>query len=102
MNYLAFYVHVNIFFCVSLTIFPPFSRFEADGQLEAMFSGVRVIDIQGCCVRLSLKTYIPNIDKILLRHKLDFVEPPMSEHEMLVEFSERNMDIKSMEVDLLL
>lgn len=73
-------------------------RFEADGQLEAMFSGVRVIDIQGCCVRLSLKTYIPNIDKILLRHKLDFVEPPMSEHEMLVEFSERNMDIKSMEI----
>ncbi|XP_042466074.1 uncharacterized protein LOC122048590 [Zingiber officinale] len=77
-------------------------RFEADGQLEAMFSGLRVIDIQGCYVRLSLKTYIPNIDTILLRHKVDFVEPPMSEHEMLVEFSERNMDIKSIEVDLLL
>ncbi|XP_042458345.1 uncharacterized protein LOC122042352 isoform X1 [Zingiber officinale] len=73
-------------------------RFEADGQLEAMFSGLRVIDIQGCYVRLSLKTYIPNIDTILLRHKVDFVEPPMSEHEMLVEFSERNMDIKSIEI----
>ncbi|XP_074590927.1 uncharacterized protein LOC141846778 isoform X2 [Curcuma longa] len=73
-------------------------RFEAYRQLEAMFSGLRVIDIQGCCVRLSLKTYIPNIDNILLRHKVDFVEPPISEHEMLVEFSERNMDIKSMEI----
>ncbi|KAG6525482.1 hypothetical protein ZIOFF_015438 [Zingiber officinale] len=77
---------------------PDVSLFEADGQLEAMFSGLRVIDIQGCYVRLSLKTYIPNIDTILLRHKVDFVEPPMSEHEMLVEFSERNMDIKSIEV----
>ncbi|THU50519.1 hypothetical protein C4D60_Mb06t21060 [Musa balbisiana] len=73
-------------------------RLEAVGQLEHMFSDVRVIDFQGSCIRLSLKTPIPNIDGFIIQHNLDFVEPFVSEHEMLIEVIDKTMELKSVEI----
>ncbi|CAL9095215.1 unnamed protein product [Musa acuminata var. zebrina] len=73
-------------------------RLEAVGQLEHMFSDVRVIDFQGSCIRLSLKTPIPNIDGFIIQHNLDFVEPFVSEHEMLIEVTDKTMELKSVEI----
>ncbi|CAL9120698.1 unnamed protein product [Musa textilis] len=73
-------------------------RLEAVGQLEHMFSDVRVIDFQGSCIRLSLKTSIPNIDGFIIQHNLDFVEPFVSEHEMLIEVTDKTMELKSAEI----
>ncbi|WOL11402.1 hypothetical protein Cni_G20164 [Canna indica] len=73
-------------------------RFEAFGQLENMFSEVKVIDYQGGCIRLSLKTPIPNLDGFLLRHKFDYMDPSVAEHEMLIELTERTMELKKVEI----
>nr|XP_009405498.1 PREDICTED: uncharacterized protein LOC103988637 [Musa acuminata subsp. malaccensis]XP_009405499.1 PREDICTED: uncharacterized protein LOC103988637 [Musa acuminata subsp. malaccensis] len=73
-------------------------RLEAVGHLEHMFSDARVIDFQGSCIRLSLKTPIPNIDGFISQHNLDFVEPFVSEHEMLIEVIDKTMELKSVEI----
>ncbi|RZR90254.1 hypothetical protein BHM03_00018106 [Ensete ventricosum] len=63
-----------------------------------MFSDVRVIDFQGSCIRLSLKTPIPNIDGFIIQRNLDFVEPFVSEHEMLIEVIDKTMELKRVEI----
>ncbi|KAG1370087.1 hypothetical protein COCNU_15G004530 [Cocos nucifera] len=73
-------------------------RVEAIGQIEYMLSGVKVIELEGTCLRLSLKTPIPTSDSLLLRHKLDCVrEPTVLDHELLIEVVDKTLELKSVE-----
>ncbi|XP_073099269.1 uncharacterized protein [Elaeis guineensis] len=74
-------------------------RVEAIGQIEYMFSGVKVIELEGTCLRLSLKTPIPTPDSLLLRHKLDCArEPTVLDHELLIEVVDKTLELKSVEI----
>ncbi|XP_026660260.2 uncharacterized protein LOC103706522 isoform X1 [Phoenix dactylifera] len=74
-------------------------RAEAIGQIEYMLSGVKVIELEGTCLRLSLKTPIPTSDSFLLRHKLDCIrEPTVMDHELLIEVVDKTLELKSVEI----
>lgn len=92
-------LYVPLFFPYSDTFFAVYFRVEAIGQIEYMLSGVNVIELEGTCLRLSLKTPIPTSDSLLLRHKLDCLrEPNVLDHELLIEVVDKTLELKSVEV----
>ena len=74
-------------------------RIEAIGQIEDKLSEVKVLEFEGNCIRLSLKTPIPSSDSLLLRHKLDCLfEPSIVEHELLIEVVDKTLELHKVEV----
>jgi hypothetical protein len=65
-----------------------------------MLSAVKVLEVRDNCTRLFLTGPIFTSDGVLMGQKLDLsIEKPIhSDHELLIEFAEGNMELKKMEV----
>ena len=62
-------------------------------------TGLKVIDFEGNCIRLSLTTFIPNLEGLLREHKIENVnEPSELNHELLIEVMDKSMELKNVEV----
>ncbi|GMP78020.1 hypothetical protein CsSME_00034109 [Camellia sinensis var. sinensis] len=74
-------------------------RFEAIEKIEDALTGLKVIEYEGNCIRLSLKTCIPNSESLLFQHKIeDIAESLEQNHELIIEVVEGTLDLKSVEI----
>ncbi|KAF9594281.1 hypothetical protein IFM89_028938 [Coptis chinensis] len=61
-------------------------RIEAVGQIEDMFTGIKVVDFDGSEIRLSLETFIPTLDDFFSQQKMVFTSnPPTVNHELFIK-----------------
>ncbi|KAM3357056.1 hypothetical protein P3S68_023770 [Capsicum galapagoense] len=75
-----------------------FNRFEAIEQIEDAFSGLKIVEFEGNHVRLSLRTFIPNLENLPHNHTIDVAEPPEQNHELLIELMDGTMELKHVEI----
>ncbi|CAN0875314.1 hypothetical protein LINGRAHAP2_LOCUS10754, partial [Linum grandiflorum] len=74
-------------------------RFDALEQIEKALSGLEVTEVDGNCIKLSLKTYTPNLGDILCQQKIEGpVELSELHHEFLIEVSNETMGFKKVEM----
>lgn len=74
-------------------------RFDAVEQIEDSLTGLKVIDFDGKCFRLSMQTYIPTLEESSFQHKIeDVIEPSEVNHELLIEVIDGTMEIKNVEM----
>ncbi|KAH9649797.1 reverse transcriptase domain-containing protein [Citrus sinensis] len=74
-------------------------RFDAVEQIEDTLTGLKVIDFDGKCFRLSMQTYIPTLEESSFQHKIeDVIEPSEVNHELLIEVIDGTMEIKNVEM----
>ncbi|KAK1592341.1 hypothetical protein Q3G72_023323 [Acer saccharum] len=76
-----------------------FKRFEAAEQIEDLLTGLKVIEVDGNCFRLSLQTYIPKLEGLLFQQRMEDVnEPSEVNHELLIEIVNGSMELKNVEI----
>ncbi|GMH08040.1 hypothetical protein Nepgr_009880 [Nepenthes gracilis] len=76
-----------------------FKRFEAIAKIEEAFTGLKVIEFEGNCLKLLLRTYIPNVEGLMCHQQLeDVVEPSELNHEILVEVMDGTLELKNVEI----
>lgn len=74
-------------------------RFESVSQIEDKLSDVKVLEFEGNCIRISMKTSVPSSDGLLFRHKFDnLVKPHVVEHELLVEVVDNTLELRKVEI----
>ncbi|XP_022859779.1 uncharacterized protein LOC111380444 [Olea europaea var. sylvestris] len=74
-------------------------RFEAVEKFEDALTGVRVIEFEENCIRLSLKTYIPNFESIISQQKIEgAIDPLELNHELIVETVDGTLEPKNVEI----
>ncbi|KAK6266048.1 hypothetical protein QUC31_016885 [Theobroma cacao] len=79
-----------------------FKRLDTLEQIEDALTGLKVIGFDGNCIRLSLQTYIPKLEGLLCQKTIeDISEPSEMNHELLVEIVDGTMEIKNVEVWLI-
>lgn len=89
-----------LFFCELQLKFCIF-RFDAVEKIEEAFTGVKVIEIEGNNIRLSLKTYIPYLEIVLRKQDIEsIIEPLEMNHELIVETVDGTWQLKNFEVRL--
>lgn len=70
--------------------------------MEATLTGLKVIDIDGNCIRLSLQTYIPTLEGFYKGQRFeDSAAKSVVNHELLIEIVDESMELKNIEVRLL-
>ncbi|WMV48314.1 hypothetical protein MTR67_041699 [Solanum verrucosum] len=74
-----------------------FNRFEAIEKIEDAFSGLKIVEFEGNRIRLSLRTFIPNLENLLHNQTIDVAEPPEQNHELLIELMDGTMELKHVE-----
>ncbi|PON34335.1 reverse transcriptase-like protein [Parasponia andersonii] len=73
--------------------------FDAIEQIEDAFTGVKVIAFDENCIRLSLQTFIPKLERILSQQKIEAINVPEEvKHELMIEVFEGSMDQKNVEI----
>ncbi|XP_055813911.1 uncharacterized protein LOC129883287 [Solanum dulcamara] len=75
-----------------------FHRFEAIEKIEDAFSGLKIVEFEGNRIRLSLRTFIPNLENLLHNQTIDVAEPREQNHELLVELMDGTMELKHVEI----
>ncbi|KAA8527909.1 hypothetical protein F0562_035222 [Nyssa sinensis] len=76
-----------------------FKRFEAIEKFEDELTGLKVIEFEGNCIRLSLRTYIPNLESLLSQQKIEgSIEALEQNHELLIEVVDGTMELKNVEI----
>ncbi|KAL5848537.1 hypothetical protein ACOSQ4_006550 [Xanthoceras sorbifolium] len=76
-----------------------FKRFDAAEQIEDSLTGLKVIEFDGNCFRLSLQTYIPKLEGLLFQQRIEDVnEPSEVNHELLIEIVNGSMELKNVEI----
>ncbi|XXG77216.1 hypothetical protein AAC387_Pa08g1406 [Persea americana] len=76
-----------------------FKRAEAIGQIEGLLSDLKVIEFDGNCIRLAMKTSFPTLESLSCLQKLDFAnEPSVLDHELLIELEDGTMQLKNVEI----
>ncbi|XP_057766263.1 uncharacterized protein LOC130986763 isoform X2 [Salvia miltiorrhiza] len=76
-----------------------YKRFEAVEKIGEAFTGVKVIEIEGNNIRLSLKTYIPYLETVLHRQDIEsIVEPLELNHELTIEIVDDTWELKNAEI----
>ncbi|KAH0635069.1 hypothetical protein KY284_037855 [Solanum tuberosum] len=75
-----------------------FNRFEAIEKIEDAFSGLKIVEFEGNRIRLSLRTFIPNLENLLHNQTIDVAEPPEQNHELLIELMDGTMELKHVEI----
>ncbi|XP_049406822.1 uncharacterized protein LOC125870429 [Solanum stenotomum] len=75
-----------------------FNRFEAIEKIEDAFSGLKIVEFEGNRIRLSLRTFIPNLENLLHNQIIDVAEPPEQNHELLIELMDGTMELKHVEI----
>lgn len=74
-------------------------RFDAAEQIEDSLSGLKVVEFDGNRFRLSLQTYIPKLDGMIFKQRIENVNQPSEvNHELLVEMANGSMELKNVEV----
>ncbi|XP_071938271.1 uncharacterized protein [Coffea arabica] len=73
--------------------------FEVVEKIEDALSGLKVLEFEGNSVRLSLTTYIPNMDNMICLQKVELsVEPSEQNHELLIEVVDGTLELKNAEI----
>lgn len=68
-------------------------------KVEDALSGLKVTDVEGNRIRLSLRTYVPNLDGLLSQQKIEDVSSTLEQnHELVLEVVDGTMQIKNVEV----
>ncbi|XP_021658921.2 uncharacterized protein LOC110648868 isoform X2 [Hevea brasiliensis] len=76
-----------------------FKRIDAAEQIEDTLSGLKVIDFDGICIQLSLRTYLPKLEDLLCQQKIEnAAEPSEVNHELLIEVVNGTMELKNAEI----
>ncbi|KAJ9153991.1 hypothetical protein P3X46_027372 [Hevea brasiliensis] len=76
-----------------------FKRIDAVEQIEDTLSGLKVIEFDGICIRLSLRTYLPKLEDLLCQQKIEgAAEPSEVNHELLIEVVNGTMELKNAEI----
>lgn len=77
-----------------------FRKLEAVEKIEDSISCFKVVEYEGNCIKLSLRTYIPDIESIMSLQKMeDHIEKPSEKnHELLLELSDMTMELKKVEI----
>lgn len=75
-----------------------FNRFEAIEKIEDAFSGLKIVEFEGNRIRLSLRTFIPNLENLLHNQTIGVAEPPEQNHELLIELVDGTMELKHVEI----
>ncbi|KAI3470020.1 hypothetical protein Pfo_026683 [Paulownia fortunei] len=76
-----------------------FKRFEAVEKIEDALTGLRVIEIEGNSIRLSLKTYIPYLETVLRQQDIEnVIEPLEINHELIIETVDGTWELKNVEI----
>ncbi|KAL8525233.1 hypothetical protein ACS0TY_014745 [Phlomoides rotata] len=76
-----------------------FKRFNAVEKIEDSLTGLKVIEIEGNSVRLSLKTYIPYLETILRQQEIEnIIEPLEMNHELMIETLDGTWELKNVEI----
>lgn len=72
--------------------------YDAIEQIEDVLSGLKVIEFDGTCIRLSLRTYIPKQDVLFLQKIEETNVPYEINHEFLIEVTNGSVEIKKVEM----
>ncbi|CAN1334329.1 hypothetical protein LINPERPRIM_LOCUS36363 [Linum perenne] len=76
-----------------------FKRFDALEQIEKELSGLEVTQVDGNCIKLSVRTYIPRLGDVLCQQKIEgTAELSEVHHEFLIEVSNETMELKNVEM----
>ncbi|KAJ4846034.1 hypothetical protein Tsubulata_002549 [Turnera subulata] len=76
-----------------------FKRLDTIEQIEAVFSGLKVIEFDGSCIRLSLVTFIPKLEDASCLQNLDDIgETSEVNHEFQIEVVTGSMEPKNVEM----
>ncbi|KAL3829297.1 hypothetical protein ACJIZ3_018099 [Penstemon smallii] len=76
-----------------------FKRFEAIEKIEDTLTGLTVIEIEECSIRLSLKTYIPFLESVLSQQGIEVpIEPLEMNHEIIIETVDGSLELKNVEI----
>lgn len=76
-----------------------YCRSDALEQVENAFTGLKVIAFNENCIRMSLQTYLPELQGLMSQQNIeDVYELSELNHELLIEVLEGGMDIKNIEV----
>ncbi|XP_065862758.1 uncharacterized protein [Euphorbia lathyris] len=74
-------------------------RIDSVEQIEDTLSGLKVIDFDGNCIRLSLRTYLPKLEDLSCQQKIeDAGQPSEINHELLIELVSGTMELKDVEM----
>ncbi|CAL1354490.1 unnamed protein product [Linum trigynum] len=74
-------------------------RFDAFEQIENTFSVLEVIEIDGNCINLSVRTDFLKLEDVLCKQRIDDISE-LSEvvHKVLIEASSETMELKNVEI----
>ncbi|GAV62517.1 hypothetical protein CFOL_v3_06040 [Cephalotus follicularis] len=76
-----------------------FKRFDVIDQVEDIFTGLKVVEFDGNCIRLSLCTYVRKLEDLLYQQKIDDVAYPSElNHELRIEVMDGTTEIKNVEM----
>ncbi|KAK6138578.1 hypothetical protein DH2020_027679 [Rehmannia glutinosa] len=76
-----------------------FKRFEVVEKIEDALTGLRVIEVEGNNIRLSLKTYIPYLETVLRQQDIEnVIEPLEMNHELMIETLDGTWELKNVEI----
>ncbi|PIN25790.1 hypothetical protein CDL12_01472 [Handroanthus impetiginosus] len=74
-------------------------RLEAVEKFEDALTGLRIIEIEGNSIRLSLKTYIPYLESVLRHQDIESVIEPLElNHELIIETVQGTWELKDVEI----
>ncbi|PIA29942.1 hypothetical protein AQUCO_05800193v1 [Aquilegia coerulea] len=74
-------------------------RVEAVCQIEDKFTGLKAVEFNGNGIRLSLETFIPNLDDLLSQQRMEFTTNPSTVyHELFIEVYDGTLELKSVEI----
>ncbi|KAJ0092656.1 hypothetical protein Patl1_26019 [Pistacia atlantica] len=72
-----------------------YKRFDVVEQIEDSLTGLKVIECDGNCFRLSMQTYIPKLEGLSFQQTIEDVsEPSEVNHELLIELVDGTMEIE--------
>ncbi|KAL3619962.1 hypothetical protein CASFOL_034874 [Castilleja foliolosa] len=76
-----------------------FRRFEVVEKIEAALTGLRIIEVEGNSIRLSLKTYVPYLETVLQQQDIENVTGPLEmNHELMIETVDGTWELKNAEI----
>ncbi|KAK6161716.1 hypothetical protein DH2020_005097 [Rehmannia glutinosa] len=76
-----------------------FKWFEVVEKIEDALTGLRVIEVEGNNIRLSLKTYIPYLETVLRQQDIEnVIEPLEMNHELMIETLDGTWELKHVEI----
>lgn len=70
-------------------------------QIEDALSGLKVIDFDENCIRLSLRTYLPKLEELSCQIE-DAGQPSEINHELMIVLVSGTMELKDVEVAYIL